>query len=103
MRRESETQAAILGYLATRRDIRAARMNTGAARDQRGHFIRFGVPGQADILGIIAPHGRVLAIEVKSQRGQQSQQQRRFQAMIEKFGGLYILARSVADVERALP
>lgn len=63
--------------------------------------MRFGVPGQGDISGLLA-NGRRVEIEVKSARGTQSQQQRAFEAMISRFGGLYILARSVADVEAAL-
>ena len=35
-------------------------------------------------------------------RGQQSQQQRNFEAMCRKFGVVYILARSVDDVYRGL-
>jgi hypothetical protein len=63
--------------------------------------VRFGVPGQADISGLLSS-GRRVEIEVKSATGRQSPQQRAFEAMISKFGGLYILARSVEDVELAL-
>lgn len=65
--------------------------------------MRFGTPGQADISGILAPSGRRIEIECKSATGRQSEQQRRFQAMIEKHGGLYVLARSTADVAAVLP
>ena len=34
--------------------------------------------------------------------GQQSQQQRNYEAMIRKLGGVYILAHSVEDVYRGL-
>jgi hypothetical protein len=64
--------------------------------------VRFGVPGQADISGILVG-GRRLEIEVKGPTGRMSDQQRKFRAMIECFGGLYILARSVDDVTQALP
>jgi hypothetical protein len=63
--------------------------------------VRFGVPGQADIHGIL-PGGLFLAIEVKSPTGQQSAEQRAYQAMVEKFGGVYVLARSVGDVWAAI-
>lgn len=75
-------------------------MNTGAA-EMAGSWIRFGLPGQADISGILC-NGRRLEIEAKAERGRQSQAQRLFQAMIEKYGGLYVLARSVEDAMHAV-
>ena len=62
--------------------------------------VRFGVPGQADLTGIL-PDGRRLEVEVKSATGRQSAAQRDFQNLIERFGGLYVLARSVEDVRQA--
>ena len=99
---ESQIQRDILHYLATRTDLRAWRANAGAALSKRG-LVRFGVPGQADISGLFFNTGRRLEIEVKTATGRQSPQQRKFQTMIERFGGLYILARSVDDVRTALP
>lgn len=93
----------ILLALGTRRDLRIWRSNCGAARTRTGRVVRFGVKGQADISGILAPTGKRIEIEAKSATGRQSEQQRRFQAMIEKHGGIYILARSVDDVLRELP
>ena len=97
---EKQIQNAILREFGTRPDMRLWRQNTGAARVGR-RFIRFGVPGQADLTGIL-PGGRRLEIEVKSDTGRQTDDQRNFQNMIERFGGLYVLARSVDDVRRAL-
>lgn len=99
---ESTTLRAILQEFGSRPGIRLWRNNTGAASTKTGQVVRFGVPGQADISGVLAPHGRRIEIEVKSATGRQSQKQRRFQAMIEKHGGLYVLARSVEDVGAAL-
>lgn len=74
----------------------------GAIRALReGNVIRYGVPGQADLTGIL-PSGKRLEIEVKSPGGRQSPEQQNFQAMVEKFGGVYVLARCVEDVRRAL-
>lgn len=97
--RESDTLAAIMVYLSGRTDLRAWRMNTGALKTDAG-FVRFGLPGQADISGIM-DNGRRLEIEVKSPSGRRSPAQDRYAAMIQKFGGLYILARSVDDVRNA--
>ncbi len=57
--------------------------------------IRYGVLGETDIDGIVAPSGRRLSIEVKSGRAHLSERQLRFRAMIQSFGGIYVLARSV--------
>jgi hypothetical protein len=50
----------------------------------------------------ILDDGRRIEIEVKTPSGRQSEQQKRFQDMIEKFNGIYILARSVEDAERGI-
>lgn len=81
--------------------VRIARINTGAAV-VRGRLVRFGVPGTADICGLIAPDGRFLAIECKSATGKQRAEQRRFERVVSAMGGIYILARSVADVDTRL-
>ena len=80
--------------------MRLWRANTGVARIGR-RVVRFGVPGQADLTGIL-PDGRRLEVETKSATGKQSKDQRNFQRMIERFGGVYVLARSVEDVKREL-
>ena len=87
-------------------DCRLWRANVGAARiggprRAGGRVVRFGLPGQADLTGIL-PGGVRLEIEVKSREGRQTREQRAFQRMIERFGGVYVLARSVQDVWRAI-
>lgn len=64
--------------------------------------VRFGVKGEADLQGIMMPHGRMIAIEVKTGTGKLSPEQLLFKAMIEKFGGLYVEARSVQDALQAV-
>ena len=98
--KEKELQNEILRTFGTIPRLRIWRANTGVAQiDKR--FIRFGIPGQADLTGIL-PDGRRLEIEAKSPTGRQSDDQKNFQRMIEKFDGLYVLARSVDDVWNAL-
>ena len=97
---EHQIQNAILREFGTRTDLRIWRANTGVARYGK-RVVRFGVPGQADLTGIL-PDGRRLEIEVKSATGRQSTDQKNYQQMIERLNGVYILARSVADVERIL-
>ena len=98
---------AILDYLAADRVV-AWRMNTGALKvDNR--FIRFGVPGFADILAIPTVSGNFkgipcswtvpLFIEVKAEKGRQSAEQKSFEAQVKDAGAEYLLARSVEDVQ----
>jgi hypothetical protein len=61
-------------------------------------MVKFGTPGAADLSGLLRD-GRRLEVEVKTSKGRQSEQQRKFQAMIERFGGVYILARNADDAE----
>ncbi|MBK9126300.1 MAG: VRR-NUC domain-containing protein [Phycisphaerales bacterium] len=104
--RESEIQNEILRTLGARPDMRLWRANVGVARlggprRSGGRVVRFGLTGQADLTGIL-PNGLRLEIEVKSDGGRQSPEQRSFQVMIERFGGVYVLARSVEDVWAAI-
>lgn len=41
------------------------RNNSGATRTQAGGFVRFGAVGSADLLGVLPPSGRLVALEVK--------------------------------------
>lgn len=97
---EKSIQNDILRVIGARRDVRLWRANTGVAK-MGPRTVRFGIPGQADLTGIL-DDGRRLEVEVKSDTGKQTEAQRRFQKMIEKFGGVYVLARSVEDVEEVL-
>ena len=100
--RERDIQNAILREFATRSDLRLWVNPVGNAITPDGkQRIRFGLIGQADLTGIL-PDGRRLEIEVKNETGQQRPAQVRYQDMIRKFNGLYILARSVDDVYAAL-
>ncbi len=77
---------------------RVWRNATGAARSLDGkRVISFGLKGSADILGLLWG-GRFIAIEVKTGKAVQNKYQKNFQAMVEKYGGIYIVARSVEDV-----
>lgn len=100
--RESVIQAQILEAIGALPWLRVWRNNTGALTDKRGQLITFGLRGSADIFGVMAPDGRFLAIEVKNQKGRQTQQQAAFEKMVSSMGGLYVLARSVDDVYKAL-
>lgn len=58
--------------------------------------IRYGIPGECDLDGIMLG-GRRISIEIKTGKATLSKDQKRWKAMILKFGGIYVEARSVDD------
>lgn len=58
-------------------------------------------PGVADIVGVLKG-GRIIAVEVKTGKGQLTGKQRAFLDNIEERGGVAICARSLVDVETAM-
>lgn len=82
--------------------LRIWRQNTGVGLTMDAErVIRFGLRGSGDISGILMGGSRI-EIEDKTKTGRQSKNQKAFQAMIERFGGLYVLARDEDDIERAI-
>lgn len=66
--------------------------NTGVGRDLSSErIIRFGLKGSSDIIGIYK--GLFLAVEVKTGGAVQTQDQKRFQKMIDTMGGIYVVCR----------
>lgn len=63
---------------------------------------RFDLNGVSDILGILAPWGVLVAIEVKSKTGRLRPDQAAFLAWVKRAGGIAIEARSIEDVDRGI-
>lgn len=109
---EAQVQAEILRAWGAHPQLRIARVNTGVGwfnvsgpcrkGDPGARPVRFNPPGTADVVGLIAPTGRLLMIEVKSATGKQRDAQVVMERVVRAFGGLYVLARSLADVDAAL-
>lgn len=110
MNPETIIQNEILRAIGSRADLYIARRNVGLARDPNtGRVVRFGVPGEADLQGVLtvacrcgALHGVALALEVKTPTGRQSPVQRRWEQAWTRRGGVYHVVRSVEDAEQAL-
>jgi hypothetical protein len=98
---EAQTQFEILKAWGSHPRLRIWRQNVGAAM-VNGRLVRFGQPGCPDILGVMSPSGRLIGVEVKSATGRQSPEQKRFEEMFRSKGAIYILARSLEDVDRVL-
>lgn len=113
--KESQIQRAILADLAARK-IFAIRLNSGAMMSNyKGKTYRTTLcaPGTADILALpketrgVDDHGSWCSLtaivpiwlEVKTDKGKQSEIQKSFQAQVEAEGHRYAIVRSIEDVE----
>lgn len=86
------------------------RNNTGKFRslNDPNRIVSVGMVGSADIIGVRPlvitadmvgqTIGHAIAVEVKTDKGKQSDAQKKWQTAWEKHGGVYILARSPDDV-----
>lgn len=72
--------------------VRVWRQNAGLSRVD-GRVVRGAPAGAADLTGIVLPHGWRIELEVKAVTGRVSLAQRRWGAMIERHGGIYIVCR----------
>ena len=97
---EAKVSKAVDTYLKKIKAINI-RTNAGFWQDDNGHTIMGAKAGTAD-KHCCVPGGFFVAIETKSATGTQSEAQQRYQARVEAMGGLYILARSAADVRSGL-
>jgi hypothetical protein len=103
---ETALVKSLLEYLALRQ-IPAWRQNQGAVRKQNAdgkeRFFRFaGAEGISDILGLLPPAGRFLAVEAKRPGEGPTPKQARFLAKIAAAGGLAIVAHDVTELRAAL-
>lgn len=73
------------------------RNNTGVLKNAAGIPIKFGLcVGSSDLIGI-APGGRFLAVEIKTQKGKATPEQIRFIDAVRARGGIAGIARSPED------
>jgi hypothetical protein len=92
---EHEIQRQILGWLKIKH-IWHFRNNTAAVKlsyKGKGRFVKFGVPGSPDIY--VLKEGRLFGLEVKSEKGFQSQQQNAFEVEFIRAGGIYGIVRTL--------
>ena len=99
--KERDVQGNILKYLRVR-GIFHWRANSGAVKTERGHFLRINFPGCPDVLAIKPPHGTLVGIECKRKSTDTSPVQEMAREGFEKNGAIYIVARSVEDVQQVM-
>lgn len=104
MKKQSETdlvRTGLLRYLKLR-GIPCWRQNQGGVKfpgKNKDYFVKFtSVKGISDILGLLPPHGRFLAIEAKVGKNKPTEDQLAFLDMVRRNGGVAIVAYSVDDV-----
>lgn len=79
------------------------RTAVGQCVSPEGAHVSFGLwVGCSDIIGIVGPHGRWLALEVKTGNARANPDQKRFMSMIRGWGGVAEVVRSVDDALVAL-
>ena len=102
---EADILRQCLDYLRLR-GIPAWRQNQGGIRATyrgRRRFVRFaGIEGISDILGLLPPSGRLLAVECKRPGGKPSPQQLAFLEQVRAAGGLAVVVHSLHELEAAL-
>lgn len=100
---EKEIENQILGWLNLQHDIFVWKANTTGMYDPTKNVYRslrgFAIKGISDILGIHAPSGRMIAIEVKTpaRRKQVSAEQEYFLDRVTAFGGMAGVATCLED------
>lgn len=101
--KESSIQKAVLDYLALRK-IYAFRVNTQGVplHDGSGKYRPAPQKGVADILAILKPSGRWLAVECKRPGAKLTDDQEEFLCNIHENGGVTVVAKSLEDIELAL-
>lgn len=65
---------------------------------------KIGKKGQADCSGILDLNGLGVRLEVEAKVGRDKQrdEQKKYEGLITAFGGIYILARELSDVEEGI-
>jgi hypothetical protein len=100
---ETKLVKEILLALGNEPDFICWRNNTGKLADVNGRWVTYGLGvGSADIIGVLAPWGRFVAIEVKTPKGKSRPAQEHWCAAVQKKGGEYFIARSADDARQGL-
>lgn len=118
--KEQQIVKAILDYLKLKK-IFHWRNNTGALKTEAGGFMRFGATGSPDIFVVLPTltvqqrlnadgtfgeedhtFGQIIGLEVKNEKGKQSDNQLAWQKDFVAAGGEYHLVRSLDDVIKIL-
>lgn len=100
---ESDLVRQVLQLLQVR-GVYSWRANNVAVYDTtRKRFRAFaGLRGVSDVLGVLPPHGRLLAVEAKVKPNRCTPAQEAFLAAVRERGGLALVIHDVRELEEAL-
>ena len=99
--KESDIQRSIIGYLQILENkgiLYFFRSGSGSIRTEKGGFFKTGKSGCPDI-SVVIKGGQYVGIEVKTAKGKMSPAQKQTQAQITNLGGVYILVRSLEELQ----
>lgn len=104
---ESLIQSQIRLALGSEKDLTLWRNNTGvgtfwvaSGKTQR---VQYGLcVGSSDLVGLLSPSGRFVALEVKTEVGRLTKEQRVFLAHVRSMGGFAAVVRSVEEARAAI-
>lgn len=105
---EHAIQQAIREDLGLVEDLVLWRNNVGVAqhwdpRSGRTLVVRYGLfPGSADLVGVLAPWGRIFCLEVKRPGEQPTPEQLAWGAIVQRMGGFWATVSSVSQARDAL-
>ena len=80
------------------------RNNTGKLKDRTGRWVTYGLGlGGADLVGMLRPDGRFLAVEVKIPGERPTPEQEAWHRAARAAGAIVVVAHSVTEALAALP
>lgn len=101
---EGDLVKAVIAYLNARGGFawrnQSGQILLGSGATSR--VVRMGRKGMPDVLAVISPLGRLVAVECKRGKAKPTADQTRVMGELKKRGALVIVARSIVDVEKAL-
>jgi len=97
VKKETALQNAIHAELSKVGVVR--RNNVGTFLTAYGKPIKIGLPGESD-LTLFQKGGRTVFIEIKTDKGKQSKQQKVFEERVKELGFAYVIMKSLEDAKR---
>lgn len=94
--KETQIQSQILKLLEKSNEIYCFRAGSGCIQTAYGGYFKTGKKGLPDIICLY--RGLFIGLEVKTDIGRQSKEQKEAEEIIKKLGGFYFVVKSTKDV-----
>jgi hypothetical protein len=98
MAEEADLKTAVMARLE-KAGLRPYRISPGVFGKR---FVKTAPNGWPDLTVILPPQGQFLGIELKARKGRVSAPQEAMRDEIQEMGGVYVVVRSVAELETVL-